>query len=171
MKLTSEQFEVIRPILKRARKALGRHKSNEEGALNSILWYLRTENEGHAEWPPREVYGVPSSTCSRIYKAWREAGVVEEVLVALLCDLRDRGGVDLESLAVMFAVFNLNEEIFDRGRGTPTPADLIPIMDAWSLWREDEGRDGSWQWETASIFSSGHPFEILEKTVFEPSPP
>lgn len=94
MDLTDEQWKVVETILPvdpiRADKR-GRPWSDRRTVFNGVLWILRTG----APWkdlPPR--YG-PYQTVHRRFQNWVRSGVLEQVLLAVAQDLKDRSGLDL----------------------------------------------------------------------------
>ena len=94
MDLTGEQWRVVSVILPhdpvRADKR-GRPWTDRRTVLNGVLWILRTG----APWkdlPPR--YGA-YQTVHRRFQQWVRAGVLEQVLLAVAQDLKDRSGLDL----------------------------------------------------------------------------
>jgi transposase len=94
MDLTEEQWRVVSALLPqdpvRADKR-GRPWTDRRTVLNGVLWILRTG----APWkdlPPR--YGA-YQTVHRRFQQWVRAGVLEQVLLAVAQDLKDRSGLDL----------------------------------------------------------------------------
>ena len=94
MDLTQAQWEYIEPYLPKdrtRRDGRGRPWSDRRGALEGILWILRTG----ARWKDLpERYGS-YQTVHRRFQNWREAGVMERVLQALARDLKERAGIDV----------------------------------------------------------------------------
>jgi transposase len=94
MDLTDQQWQVIETILPPDRvrpDRRGRPWSDRRRVLNGILWILRTG----APWqdlPDR--YGA-YQTVHRRFQNWVRSGVLEQVLLAVAQDLKDRGGLDL----------------------------------------------------------------------------
>ena len=94
MDLTDEQWRAVETILPpdpiRADKR-GRPWSDRRTIFNGVLWILRTG----APWkdlPPR--FG-PHQTVHRRFQNWVRSGVLEQVLLAVAQDLKDRSGLDL----------------------------------------------------------------------------
>src|SRR5687768_15731371 len=69
----------------------GRPRVDDRAILNGILWVLRTGAPWH-DMPNRY---PPYQTCHRRFQEWVEKGVFEEVLRALVKDVKERGGLDL----------------------------------------------------------------------------
>jgi transposase len=92
MRLTDEQWAVIRPLLPPASPALrGRPPLDERAVLDGIFWKLSTLAPWY-DMPP----DYPSfQTCYRRYLHWQRLGLLKTIQDALFIDLRDRGGVDL----------------------------------------------------------------------------
>ena len=94
MDLTGEQWRVVETILPedpiRPDKR-GRPWSDRRTVFNGVLWILRTG----APWKDLpERYG-PHQTVHRRFQNWVRTGVLEQVLLAVAQDLKDRGGLDL----------------------------------------------------------------------------
>ena len=94
MDLTDEQWRAVETILPedpvRADKR-GRPWSDRRTVFNGVLWILRTG----APWQDLpERYG-PHQTVHRRFQSWVRTGVLEQVLLAVAQDLKDRGGLDL----------------------------------------------------------------------------
>ena len=94
MDLTDQQWQAIEltlpsdPVCPDGR---GCPWSDSRTTLNGILWILRTG----ARWqdlPPQ--YG-PYQTMHRRFQNWVHSKVLEQVLLAVAQDLKDRGGLDL----------------------------------------------------------------------------
>ena len=94
MDLTEEQWAVVSAILPADRvrsDRRGRPWTDRRTVLNGVLWILRTG----APWkdlPPR--YGA-YQTVHRRFQHWVRSGVLEQVLLAVAQDLKDRSGLDL----------------------------------------------------------------------------
>ncbi len=94
MDLTNEQWEVLEPLIPEpVRRADGRGRPwrNSRDVLNGILWVLRTG----APWRDLPKRYPPYQTCHRRFQRWNEEGVLDEILRALVDDLREYGGLDL----------------------------------------------------------------------------
>jgi|SRR5215203_1363504 len=94
MDLTDEQWSVVETILPEdpvRRDKRGRPWSDRRTVFNGVLWILRTG----APWKDLpERYG-PHQTVHRRFQNWVRTGVLEQVLLAVAQDLKDRGGLDL----------------------------------------------------------------------------
>ena len=94
MELTDKQWEIIMPLLPKARSGpgkKGRPPRNNREVLEGILWILRTG----ARWKdlPKE---FPSyQTCHRRFSGWVADDTLERILKAIAQDLQDRGKIDL----------------------------------------------------------------------------
>ena len=94
MDLTNEQWEVLEPLIPEpVRRAGGRGRPwrNSRDVLNGILWVLRTSTP----WRDLPERYPPYQTCHRRFQRWNEEGVLDEVLGALLEDLREYRVLDL----------------------------------------------------------------------------
>jgi transposase len=94
MDLTDEQWQVVETIIPPDRVRAdrrGRPWTDRRTVLNGILWILRTG----APWKDLpERYGA-YQTVHRRFQNWVRSNVLEEVLLAVAQDLKDRGGLDL----------------------------------------------------------------------------
>ena len=94
MDLTEDQWNVISDILPTdpvRRDKRGRPWSDRRQVINGVLWILRTG----APWKDLpERYGK-YQTVHRRFQNWVRSGVLEQVLLAIAQDLKDRGGLDL----------------------------------------------------------------------------
>lgn len=129
MLLTDPQWALLQPLLPPPSPALrGRPPLDDRLILEGILWKLRTASP----W-----YDLPSSypshqTCYRRYRQWRRSGVLRAIFQALLVDLRQRGGLDLQQ-AFKDGTFRF---VYLRGR---------PGLVHHPSW------DGAWQLSTALL--------------------
>ena len=88
--LTDEQWELLRPLLRRRAARTGRPARDPRVMLNGILWILGTG----APWrdlPSR--YG-PWQTVHRYFSQWRRSRVFAAMIEALQIKLDDRGLID-----------------------------------------------------------------------------
>lgn len=94
MDLTDEQWRAVETILPKdpiRSDKRGRPWSDRRTVFNGVLWILRTG----APWKDLpERYG-PHQTVHRRFQNWVRTGVLEQVLLAVAQDLKDRGGLDL----------------------------------------------------------------------------
>jgi transposase len=133
MDLTDEQWQVVETILPPDRVRAdrrGRPWTDRRTTLNGILWILRTG----APWKDLpERYGA-YQTVHRRFQNWVRAKVLEEVLLAVAQDLKDRGGLDLRECFI---------------DGTFVPAKKGGAVSE----RPSVGRAArSWQLQTAMVF-------------------
>jgi transposase len=94
MDLTNEQWNVISEILPPdpVRADLrGRPWTDRRKALDGVLWILRTG----APWKDLPARYGKYQTVHRRFQNWVRSGVLEQVLLAVAQDLKDRGGLDL----------------------------------------------------------------------------
>ena len=94
MDLTDEQWkrlESLIPSPKHRPGGRGRPPRDPREVLNGILWILRTG----APWKDLPERYPSYQTCHRWFQAWVRACALEEILLALAEDLRERGGIDI----------------------------------------------------------------------------
>jgi transposase len=142
MDLTEKQWEVIASLIPEAPKRAdgrGRPWADNRDLLNGMLWILRTG----AQWEdlPRR-YGT-KSTCHRRFQDWEEAGVFEQILLALAEDLKERGELDLA-------------ECFIDGT-------FVSAKKGGRVWdpRSEAKGARSWQWQTALVLLSPSPRDSI----------
>jgi transposase len=144
MDLKDEQWAVVEPLLPKVPRRAdgkGRPRVDDRAILNGILWVLRTGAPWH-DMPNRY---PPYQTCHRRFQEWVEKGVFEEVLRALVKDVKERGGLDLT-------------ECFIDGS--------FVIAKKGALgWEKPSGAmaQSSWQWQMALVFLSPYPLEVLRR--------
>lgn len=94
MDLTNEQWEVVNTLLPpdpvRSDRR-GRPWSDRRKAFAGVLWILRTG----APWKDLPARYGKYQTVHRRFQDWVRSGVLEQVLLAVAQDLKDRGGLDL----------------------------------------------------------------------------
>ena len=144
MDLTDEQWTVVQPLIpvppKRA-DGRGRPRIDDRAILNGILWIMRTG----AQWMDMPDRYPSYQTCHRRFQEWVKAGAFEEILKALANDLKERGDLDLS-------------ECFVDG--------TFVIAKKGALgWEKPSGAKvrRSWQWQTALVFLSPYPLEVLRR--------
>ena len=144
MDLTDEQWTVVQPLIpvpaKRA-DGRGRPRIDDRKILNGILWIMRTG----AQWMDMPDRYPSYQTCHRRFQEWVKAGAFEEMLKALVNDLKERGDLDLS-------------ECFVDGS--------FVIAKKGALgWEKPSGAKvrRSWQWQTALVFLSPYPLEVLRR--------
>jgi transposase len=96
MDLTDEQWQLVQHLLPQKEVAtVGRPPQSMREVLDAILWKIRTG----APWdqiPPE----YPShQTCYRYYTAWTREECLDKIIKILARDLRNRGGLDIQSAA------------------------------------------------------------------------
>ena len=94
MEVTEEQWNIIKGILPEdpvRSDRRGRPWSERRQVLNGILWILRTG----APWKDLPARYGAYQTVHRRFQNWVRSGVLEQVLLAVAQDLKDRGGIDL----------------------------------------------------------------------------
>ncbi len=69
----------------------GRPWSDRRQTLNGVLWILRTG----APWSKLPARYGNYKTVHRRFQRWSRTGALEQVLLAIAHDLKDRGGLDL----------------------------------------------------------------------------
>lgn len=145
MDLTNQQWSLIEPLFpeKDVRQvSKGRPRAHPRQVLDGVLWVLRTG----APWkdmPKR--YGA-YQTCHRRFQEWVEAGVLELILRCLLADLESRGKI------------NLTEAFIDGSFASAKKGALELVK------RSAEKGPRSWQLQTAMVFLSPYPLEVLHRT-------
>jgi len=144
MDLTDEQWEVIKPWIPDPPRRLdgrGRPWRDARQVLNGILWILRTG----APWKDLPNRYPSYQTCHRRFQQWVREGVLESVLRALAEDLRERGGLDLRECFIdgSFVIAKKGA----KGWGRPSGAKVR----------------SSWQWQTALVFLSPYPLQVLAR--------
>ena len=94
MDLTDQQWSVVSSILPadpvRSDKR-GRPWTDRRTVLNGVLWILRTG----APWKDLPARYGAYQTVHRRFQRWVGSGVLEQVLLAVAQDLKDRSGLDL----------------------------------------------------------------------------
>ena len=110
--------------------------------LGGILWILRTG----APWKDLpETYGSYQTTHRR-FQQWVEDGTLEEILLVLLADLEQRGGIDLSECFV-------DASFASAEKGVP------------ELVRQGAARGArSWQSRAARVFLSPYAVGVLRRT-------
>jgi transposase len=94
MDLKDEQWEVVRRLLTKPTvraDGRGRLRVKDREILNGILWIMRTG----ASWRDLPDRYPPYQTCHRRFREWVRAGVFEQVLRALVKDVKELSKLDL----------------------------------------------------------------------------
>ena len=144
MDLKDEQWEIVKPLLPRPTRRAdgrGRPRVNDREILNGILWILLTG----ARWQDLPERYPPYQTCHRRFQEWVKSGVFEKLLRALVKDVKERGRLDLR-------------ECFIDGS-------FVIAKKGAAGWEKPSGArvQSSWQWQTALVFLSPYPLEVLRR--------
>ena len=142
MDLTDEQWEVVKPLIPAPPKrsdGRGRPRRDDRKILDAILWVMRTG----APWHDMPEKYPPYQTCHRRFQEWVHTGVFKNILKSLAKDLKERGDLDLSECFIdgTFVIAKKG----DRGWERPSGAKVRR----------------SWQWQTALVFLSPYPLEVL----------
>ena len=142
MDLTDEQWEVVKPLIPTPPKrsdGRGRPRRDDRKILDAILWVMRTG----APWHDMPEKYPPYQTCHRRFQEWVHTGVFKNILKSLAKDLKERGDLDLSECFIdgTFVIAKKG----DRGWERPSGAKVRR----------------SWQWQTALVFLSPYPLEVL----------
>ena len=142
MDLTDEQWEVVKPLIPAPPKrsdGRGRPRVDDRKILDGILWVMRTG----APWHDMPEKYPPYQTCHRRFQEWVHTGVFKNILKSLAKDLKERGDLDLSECFIdgTFVIAKKG----DRGWERPSGAKVRR----------------SWQWQTALVFLSPYPLEML----------
>jgi transposase len=144
MDLTEEQWELVRPLLPKPRvrrDRRGRPWRDPRDVVNGILWILRTG----APWKDLPDRYPSYQTCHRRFQYWVESGTLERVLHALARDLEERGGIDLTECFI-------DGTFAGAKKGAPSSA------------KRSAGRGPrSWRLQTALVFLSPYPLQVLRR--------
>ncbi len=144
MDLTDEQWAVLEPLLPapvRRADGKGRPRVDNRAILNGILWIMRTGAPWH-DMPNRY---PPYQTCHRRFQEWVKSGTFEAVLRTLVQDVKERGELDLTECYIDGSFVMAKKGA--RGWEKPSGARV----------------QSSWQWQTALVFLSPYPLEVLHR--------
>jgi transposase len=96
--LTEEQWAVVEPVLRGARRAdnRGRPWHDTRSVLNGVFWVLGTG----AQWRELPEKYPPYQTCHRRFQQWTRSGKLEEALKLLARLLYEQGKLNLEEAFV-----------------------------------------------------------------------
>ena len=96
--LTEEQWAVVEPVLRGARRAdnRGRPWHDTRSVLNGVFWVLGTG----AQWRELPEKYPPYQTCHRRFQQWIRSGKLEEALKLLARLLYEQGKLNLEEAFV-----------------------------------------------------------------------
>ena len=94
MDLTDAQWAILENLIPeppRRPDGRGRPWRDSRAVLDGVLWVLRTG----APWKDLPERNPPYQTCHRRFQQWVRDGTVDEVLVGLATDLKERGRLDV----------------------------------------------------------------------------
>ena len=96
--LTDEQWEMVEPVLRPARRSdnRGRPWHDTRLVLNGVLWVLGTG----AQWRELPEKYPPFQTCHRRFQQWVRSGKFEQALGVLARHLHKRGQLNLDEAFV-----------------------------------------------------------------------
>ena len=96
--LTDEQWEVVEPVLREARRAdnRGRPWHETRAVLNGVFWVLGTG----AQWRELPEKYPPFQTCHRRFQQWISSGKLEQALKLLARLLYEQGKLNLDEAFV-----------------------------------------------------------------------
>jgi len=96
--LTDEQWELVEPILRPARREdnRGRPWHDTRAVLNGVLWILGSG----AQWPEMPAKYPPYQTCHRRFQQWVGEGKFVQALRLLVKHLHERGKLHLDEAFV-----------------------------------------------------------------------
>ena len=144
MDLTDEQWKIVQPLIPVPPKRVdgrGRPRIDDRAILNGIMWIMRTG----AQWKDMPDRYPSYQTCHRRFQEWVKAGAFEEVLKVLARDLKERGDLDLGECFVdgTFVIAKKGAQGWEKPSGAKVRR--------------------SWQWQTALVFLSPYPLEVLRR--------
>ena len=115
--LTDDQWERLAPLLPPQRPRTGRPARDHRTILNGILWVLCTG----APWRDLPDRFGPWQTVYSRFRRWQEAGVWEQVLLALQTEAAFDGTLD-DSLAMIDGTnVRAHQQAAGGKKGAPTP--------------------------------------------------
>ena len=142
MELSDTQWAVISPLLSDGKSGpgrVGRPRRNNRHVLEGILWILRTG----ARWKDLPSDFPPYQTCHRRFGEWIRDGTLKHILLGIVADLQDRGGIDLS-------------ETFIDGSFSSAKKGALELV------RQSEAKGPrSWQLRSAMVFLSHYGLEAL----------
>jgi transposase len=90
--LTDEQWELVKPLLRRKKARTGRPARDPRLMLNGIFWILATG----APWRDLPERFGPWQSVYRYFSVWRRTGLFARIIEALQIKLDERGLIDWE---------------------------------------------------------------------------
>jgi transposase len=118
--LTDEQWELIKPLVRRKKAGTGRPSRDPRLMLNGIFWILATG----APWRDLPERFGPWQTVYRYFSTWRRTGLFARIIEALQIKLDERGLIDWELWCVDGANVRASRAAAGAdkkvSRGTPT---------------------------------------------------
>lgn len=143
MKLTEEQWQIIEPLIPKARvrkDRKGRPSTDRRQLVQGMMWILKTG----ARWQdlPRDRF-LAYQTVHRHYQQWVKKGLFKKILEKLVEHLREKGKINL-------AETYIDASFVEAKKGVKKSAKP-------SLVRELK----SWQSATISLFRSPYPLKVL----------
>ena len=144
MELKDAQWAVISPLLsdgKSGQGRVGRPRRDNRPVLEGILWILRTG----ARWKDLPSEFPPYQTCHRRFGEWVRDGTLKHILLTIVADLQDRGGIDLS-------------ETFIDGSFSSAKKGALELV------KQSEAKGArSWQLRSAMVFLSHCGLEALRR--------
>jgi transposase len=146
MDLSEKQWRIVRVLLPPDSVRpdhRGRPWTDQRQVLNGVLWILRTG----APWGNLPARYGNYKTVHRRFQQWERMGTLENVLLALVQDLKDRGGLDLWECYIPGTVVG----------GKPGSGGTALAAPATRRDRE------SWLLPTVMVFRSPHAQQVLAR--------
>jgi transposase len=145
MKLTEEQWQLIEPLIPKARvrqDRKGRPSTDRRSLVQGMLWILKTG----ARWQdlPTDRF-PPYQTVHRHYQAWVEKGIFKKILVNLIEHLRRKGKINLAETYIDASFTEAKKGVSWSGK--PSPARELRL----------------WQSATITLFLSPYPLKVLHQ--------
>lgn len=133
-KLTDDQWKVLEPFFPKdepVKPQGGRPGYSTREILDGVLWILRVGARWGDELPLPRNY--PSgSTCYRHFRKWVELGIFDQVIRALVEDLRSRGKIDLAETFIDATFVEAK-----KGVEKSVKRSAVKAAKSWQLWTVD----------------------------------